>query len=355
MATDAPTQDRTEAPTQFRRDEARRKGQIANSNDLNSGVILLVGAGALWMAGPDLARGWRFWIQRQLSNLPTEWSTRDAENAVQLFIRQGLSSIAILAGILFFAGLGAGILQAGIYVSPQALEVRWNRLSPLDGWKRVVSLAGVVRAFIALSKVAVCVAVVWWVVEGRIPQMPSYALGDLDQSMTKIWELLLQIVMGIAGAFLVLGLADYAFQRWQHERSLMMTRQEMLDEIKHQEGDPEMQARRRSQAREIIAGRAMLEEIPAATVVLTNPTQLAVALRYQPGVTTAPEVIAKGAGETARRIVVRARRHSVPVVERRPVARALFRQVEVGEEIPPHLYYVVSEVIAYVYRLRGVA
>ena len=355
MASDAPTQERTEAPTQFRRDEARRDGRVASSNDLNTGVMLLVGAAALWLSGPDLAQGWRFWLQQQLRHLPSEWSTRDAENAVQLFMRQGLASVAMLAGVLFFAGLGSGILQAGIYVSPKALEVRWNRLSPLDGWKRVVSLAGVVRALIALSKVAVCMAVVWWLVEGRRSQMSSYAQGDLDQSVTQIWQLLSQILMGIAGAFLVLGLADYAFQRWQFERSLMMTRQEMLDEIKHQEGDPEMQARRRSQAREIIAGRAMLEEVPAATVVLTNPTQLAVALRYQPGVTTAPQVVAKGAGETARRIVVRARRHSVPVVERRPVARALFRQVEVGEEIPPHLYYVVSEVIAYVYRLRGVA
>ena len=153
---------------------------------------------------------------------------------------------------------------------------------------------------------------------------------------------------------LLIGAVDYGWQWWQNEKKLRMSREELKRERKDDEGDPQIQARRRQRAREIVSQRRMLEEVPKATLIITNPTHLAIALRYERGVNSAPVVIAKGRDQFALQISARARRHGIPVVERKPVARALFKMVKVGHEIPQTLYVAVSEVLGYVYRLRGV-
>jgi flagellar biosynthetic protein FlhB len=192
----------------------------------------------------------------------------------------------------------------------------------------------------------------WAVLRGRGGLLVAAGDGDVGHLAARGWDLTLRLALSVAAALFLLGAADYGFQRFRFERALRMTRQEVKEELKREEGDPAVRARVRQVQREM-ARRRMMAAVPKASVVVTNPTHVAVALRYERGVTAAPRVVAKGEGFVAERIKELARRHGVPVVERRPLARALFKAVAIGQEIPRELFYVVAEVLAYVYRLRG--
>jgi flagellar biosynthetic protein FlhB len=191
-------------------------------------------------------------------------------------------------------------------------------------------------------------------IKGRFARLTAFDKQNLASVVGQTWEIGLLLSLAVAAAFVLVGVVDYILQRLRFEASLRMTRDELKEEIKREEGDPHVKARIRKLAREL-SRRRMMRDVPRAAVVVTNPTHLAIALRYDKGTLGAPRVVAKGAGYVARRIVETARRHGVPVVERKPVAQALYKAVKVGHEIPAALYQAIAEVLAYVYRLRGVA
>src|SRR5579871_3611553 len=343
---------KTEAPTQRRREEARRQGMVAFSMDLAGAIQLLVAVVVLAVSGASIGQGFlalaRYDLggQRQVALDPL-----GMQGLVSSLLGSGAELLGRLMGLVFAAGLAVGLLQTGFQFTPELLSLRWERLSLVAGWGRLFSLSTVVRALTSLLKVAVVAALAYWVVRGRTVPIAFLSEATLRDAVARAWDLAMRLALAIASGLVLIGVLDYAYQRFRLERSLRMTRQELKEEIKREDGDPQIKGRIRRLQREM-AQRRMMREVPKATVVITNPTHLAVALRYDRATMASPRLVAKGSGFIADRIVAEARQYQVPIVQRPPLAQALYGTVKLGQEIPAELYYVVAEVLAYVYRLR---
>jgi flagellar biosynthesis protein FlhB len=346
-------QSRTEAPTPRRREEARDEGQVALSPDLSTGLILLAGLAVMAVAAQSFASGLLTYVRADLLH---SWVADFTPEEVQrLFVTQfgrGLTLIGSTLGLVLVVGLAVGVLQVGVHFVPGLAAFKWERLAPANGWGRVFSASAGFRGLIAILKLLAVGVVVYWVLRGKAAQIADLTEVGLATSTHQAWVIAVHLALAVAGSLVLIGLTDYVFQRWRHEQTMRMTRQELKEEVKREEGDPQIKARVRKLQREA-AKKRMMEDVPRATVVITNPTHLAVALRYDRASMTAPKVVAKGAGHVAQRIIDLARRHAVPVVERKPLAQALFKTVKIGQDIPAALYYVVAELFAYLYRLRG--
>jgi flagellar biosynthetic protein FlhB len=269
-------------------------------------------------------------------------------------LTRGLQISAVLLALLFLSALVVMVAQVGFQIVPELASPNWQRIDPANGWRRVFGIPALLRGGAAVLKVTITAGLALVLIKGRFSRLAGLDRQSLASAVGQTWDLVLRLSLAAAAAFVVVGVIDYIFQRLRYELSLRMTREELKEEIKREEGDPHIKARIRKLGREL-SQRRMMRDVPRATVVITNPIHLAIALRYDKGPLSAPRVVAKGAGHVAKRIVETARRHAVPVVERKPVAQALYKAVQVGEEIPAALYHAVAEVLAYVYRLRGVA
>lgn len=344
---------KTEAPTQRRREEARQQGQVAFSADLVGAVQLLVAVVALSVNGASLGRGLLALARRDLSgNGQKVLDPLSVQGLFASLFSNGAELVGFLLGMIFAAAVAVGLMQTGFQFTPALLTLHWDRLSPATGWSRLFSLSTTVRALTSLLKVVIVAALAYWVIKGRVIQIAYLGETALKDALARIWDLAMRLALAIAGGLALVGVLDYGYQRFRLERSLRMSRQELKEELKREEGDPQIKGRVRRLQREM-AQRRMMREVPKATVVVTNPTHLAVALRYARETMASPRLVAKGSGLVADRIVAEARRHQVPIVQRPPLAQALYRTVKLGQEIPAELYYVVAEVLAYVYRLRG--
>lgn len=346
---------RTEAPTPRRREEARAQGRVVVSMELTAGLLLLAAVGVLWFAsrgmGADLLEAVRFGM---LSSSARELGPHQTHELLTGFVVRGAQILAVLFGLLLAVSLGAMLGQAGFRVLPALAAPNWERVHPAAGLKRMFSLPALLRGGVATAKVTLTLVLGVLLIKGRFARLAVFDQQNLPSAAAQTWDIALLLGLAVAVAFLVVGAVDYILQRLRFEASLRMTREELKEEMKREEGDPHIKARIRKMAREL-SQRRMMRDVPRATVVVTNPTRLAIALRYDKGALGAPRVVAKGAGYVARRIVETARRHGVPVVERKPVAQALYKAVQVGQEIPAALYQAIAEVLAYVYRLQGIA
>lgn len=348
-------QQKTEAATPRKREEARRQGRVASSGDLTSGLLLFVSTCVLWLGGEYVAGVLREGMISGLRDIspaelaPTELMAR----AVQFFTYL-LQAGGALALTMFATTILVGLLQSGFAISTEPLSPDWGRMSPIKGWSRIMGIHSFARGVNLFLKVGVIAIAVWWFFSGGSENSIVGTYGSLPTAVAAGWNAGIMLALAIAAGLVLLGLADYLFQRWRFEQDLMMSRQEIRDEHKQEEGDPMLRARIRKLQREAANSR-MLRDVPSATVVLTNPTHLAIALRYDRSRDTAPTVVAKGSGAFAKRIARIARENGVPVLERKPIARALYGAVQVGSEIPPVLYHVIAEILAYVYKLRNAA
>ncbi|HVE38324.1 MAG TPA: flagellar biosynthesis protein FlhB [Planctomycetota bacterium] len=347
-------EERTEPATPRRREEARGRGQVARSADLSSAVILLAAALALRFLGRPLAGS----IFSSASTVLEGLAFVDGDPAL-LLSQFGGAFMAVLLGFLPFVGillaaaLGANLAQVGFLFSAGPLTPDFNRIDPVSGFGRLLSIRGLVRILGGLVKVgAVGVVVLWTLWAERVRLVELSGLG-FEQILAVAVDLMLTMSLRAALALLVLAIADYGFQKWQYERDLRMSKRELREELRRYEGDPAIRERRRAIQQQLALQRMMLG-VPGATVVVTNPTHLAVAIRYEKSM-EAPQVVAKGAEQLARRIRESALENGVPIVERKDLARALYRSVDVGGSIPPDLYQAVAEILAYVYRIKGIA
>jgi flagellar biosynthetic protein FlhB len=344
--------ERTEAATPRRREEARQEGQVAYSHELTSGLLLLAGTVALALTAQALGGSLLHAVRSGL--LVPAGLELDAGTTQGLFatlFRRGVELVGFLLGFLFLAGVGVGILQVGFYLTPTLLGVNWERISPASGWGRILSKNSAIRGLGSLVKIALVAILAYWMLKGRLGEIASLNEGTLARATGVAWGIVIRLAMALAGGLALVGILDYLWQRWRYELSLRMSKYELKQEMKEHEGDPDVRARLRKVRAEIAKNR-MFKDVPKATMVVTNPTHLAVALRYEVGVMPAPKVVAKGSGAVAKYIVDLARRHNVPIVERKPLAQALYATVRVGQQIPAELYLVVAELLAYVYRLR---
>jgi len=260
-----------------------------------------------------------------------------------------LMSPAFLTAVL--SGLAVNYLQVGFLFTAEPVAFKLERLNPVEGAKRVFSRRALFELAKAVLKVALVSLVAFLFVRSRLESLFTVQYLDVAGMWQKLSHLSLSLSLWIGVVFLTLAVLDYLYQRYEHHTNLKMTKQEVKEEAKQMEGDPQLKARLRERRRRMVTQR-MMQEVPRATVVITNPTELAVALRYREEEESAPVVVAKGAALMARRIRELAAEHGVPQVENKPVARLLYDQVEVGQEIPVELYQAVAEILAIVYSLR---
>jgi flagellar biosynthetic protein FlhB len=256
-------------------------------------------------------------------------------------------------GIVLAAALAANLVQVGFLFTAQPLSPDFDRINPVSGFARLFSARGLVRIVAGLFKLSAVAVVVLWTMWAERVRLVELSGLPFEQILAVAVDLMLTLSLRAAAVLLVLALFEYGFQRWQHERDLRMSKREVREELKRYEGDPRIRERRRALQQQLALQRMILG-VPGATVVVTNPTHLAVALRYEKSM-EAPVVVAKGAEQLARRIRESALEHDVPVIERKDLARALYRSVDVGQTIPAGLYQAAAEILAFVYRLKGLA
>ena len=347
-------QERTEKATGKKRQEARKKGQVAQSREISSAMILLTALGVFYFAG-----SWIFWnlsgiisgVFQNIGSLHFADITDASAFSIEYFSQFMLVLLPIFMPIAI-VGFVANVMQVGFLFSSEAIALKPNKLNPISGMKRFVSLKSMVELGKSIIKVLFIGGIAYLLVKSEIQEFPMLIHREVGQILVFIARVSLKVCFFVCVALIVLAIIDYIYQRWQYEQDLKMTKQEVKDEQKQTYGDPKVKARIRGVQMEM-ARRRMMEAVPEADVVITNPTRLAVALKFDAREMIAPRVLAKGAGHIAGRIREIAREHQIPVVEEKPLAQALYKMVEIGDYIPAELYRAVAEVLAYVYRLKG--
>ncbi|NQU76810.1 MAG: flagellar biosynthesis protein FlhB [Planctomycetes bacterium] len=342
--------ERTEAPTQRRREQSRQRGQVARSQDLSSAVSLLGALLALNLLGTKILAVLGKLLGQMLGTSDAApWDINSIGQTVRMC---GWSVAMVLAPLLMtvmIAGLLSNLLQVGILFTGEPLKPNLNKLSPLSGLKRLFSKRSLIRLVMSLGKVFIIGWIAYMTIASRMGQiMASSGVGH--RKLIAIGgELVFLLSIRIGVVLLGLAILDYLFQRWQNEQDMKMTRHDLKEDLKRMEGDPLIRSRRQRVARQLAMQR-MSQDVPRSTVVVTNPTHLAVALLYKDGM-NAPRVLAKGADLMAIRIRQIAAASGVPIVERKAIAQTLFKNCRVGDEIPVKLYQAVAEILAYVYEL----
>ena len=313
--------------------------------------MLTVALCVLWVYGDDAMRLIAGGMVESLSNFDMAMVS-DGDATVMRSIGRLTTTVAPILGVMFAAGIVVNVTQVGLVLTPSKLAPKLSHLSPLAGVKRILSVRGWMRLAFGIFKVGVIAVVAYISIVMDAESVMSLATLTTGQTASLMFRVLMRTGAFIAAALLILALAEFAFQKWKHEQDLMMTDQELRDEMKENEGDPEVAQRRRQMQRQMMAQRAD-NDVPTADVVVSNPTELAIAIRYDPHTMPAPVVVAKGAGVMAQKIRRIALENEIPVVERKPLAQFLYKTVEVGGEVPPDQYQAVAEVLRYVYQLKG--
>ncbi|MBV9849490.1 MAG: flagellar biosynthesis protein FlhB [Armatimonadetes bacterium] len=338
--------------TPKRREEARKKGQVARSAELGAAATLLALILALHVLLPgdaglsllrDTQAAFRFGGHDALTFGDVQrWQMTGLLWAGRLLLPTLLLALAL--------GLAVGVGQVGFHIAPEALAPQWQRVNPASGLKRLFSLRGTVELVKSLLKLLFIGGVCYGALHGVIAsgEMLGLTRKPLPEALGVVGGLLWMLGLRVAVALFILAIADYAYQKYDHEKNLRMSMSEIKQEMKQSEGDPQVKARVRRLQREM-SKRRMMQDVPKATVVITNPTHYAVALHYEHGM-GAPKVLAKGQDEIARRIKEIAQENNVPLVENKPLAQTLYRTVEIGDEIPADLYEAVAQVLAFVFR-----
>ena len=344
--------DKRHEPTPRRRQQAREQGQVAKSQDLSSAALLLAALLVLSYLGQPLAE---FLATLFREHLASAWLTVDSQATSHQLLQIGAGLALYLLpilGLILLAAILAHLAQVGLLYLPQRLSPDAARISPLANFGRIFSLASGVHLGFGLAKVAAIVAVAAYCMWGERSRLMGLAEKPAAEIAAYVFHIMLWTGIKIASALLVLSLLDYGYQFWKHERDLKMTTQELREELKQQQGDPLVAARRKQVQRQLANGR-LASAVPRADVIVTEPAEVAIALAYDDAKMDAPIVLAKGAGLLAQRICRLALDHSVPVVERPVLARALHKSVDVNRPVPAEQYAAVAEMIKYVYELNG--
>ncbi len=348
--------EKTQDPTPHRRQKAREEGQVAKSQDLGSAVLLILGPMTLLMLGGGLVEFLGGFTRHQLGGgwllSQTRFSVADAVTVYRSTLSTLSEHLLPILLLLFLGAVAVNVLQIGFLFLPQKLIPDITRLDPLKGLQRLFSLSGAVRLTFGLFKIAVIAVVAFLSLYDHRDTILALSGMGVGEIAAYLVEILLWTAIKIGIALLVLAILDYGFQKWKYEQDIKMTTQEIREEMKNLEGSPEVIARRKMVQRQLALNR-LSNAVPKADMVIANPTELAVAVQYQPETMAAPTVVAKGGGVLAQRIRKLALERGIPIVERKPLAQALYREVNVDQPVPEDKYAAVAEVLAYVYQLQG--
>ena len=346
-------QEKTEQPTGKKLEKARGKGQVPKSPEVSSALIILCATAVLLAAGPWIFRSLMELMQGVFQNLGTLNLQGESVRTFlgEIFVRFLIIMSPIMISVVV-VGVAANLVQVGFLFTMEPLTPKLSKFNPITGMKKFVSLRSLTELIKSVLKILYIGTIAWLVLRGELDSLPSLIHMSVGQIIGFIGVTCLKVMFYVGLAMMVLAVIDFTYQRWQHNKDLMMTKQEVKDEHKQSEGDPKVKSRIRQVQREM-AARRMMAAIPDADVVITNPTHLAIAIKYDSKEMFAPQIVAKGAGLVAERIRTIAGENDVPVVENKPLAQALFKSTEVDDFVPADLFRAVAEVLAYVYRLKG--
>jgi len=348
------SQEKTEEPTPKKREDSKKKGQVTRSRELNTTVVLLASSIGLISFGKGMGAGIMSIFK---DTLAIERSTMYADNARLVSeLGNALYEMFMLfmpfIGVLLVTALLGPMLVGGWVFSTKAAAPKMSKINPLKGLKRIFSVKGLMELVKALAKVGLIASTAWLFIESYSSELLSLGNLHYEYAIMRGLELVGWLFLMLSGATLAIAFIDVPFQLWQHTKQLRMSKQEIKDEHKRTEGDPEIKGRIRRTQQEMAMNR-MMEELPQADVIVTNPTHFAVALKYDPATMSAPIVLAKGTDLIAFRIRDIGRKHTIPVYEAPPLARALYYSVDIKQEVPTGLFYAVAQVLAYVFQLKN--
>ncbi len=345
--------DKTEAPTGQRLEKAREEGQVGVSTELNTAIIMLASVSLLQGPGKSLVDAMRTILLHAITSLPQAELTEASLGSNFLNILSLLiPGMAYM--LLGFAAIGSVVTlaQTRFLWAGKLMGFKFGRLNPIKNLQRIFSTHGLIELGRAILKLTVVGWMAYAYLQDNLQQIMQLGLMDLMSGLGVLTQLALGLATRVGTAYLFLAFVDFIYQRWNHMRGLKMSKDEVKEEFRQQEGDPMLKARIRQQGRKMARMR-MMANVPKANVVITNPTHLAVAIQYDHSNMVAPKVVAKGANLVAFRIADIAREHQIPVVQNIPVARAIYSGVEIDQEIPPELYAAIAEILVYVYRVKG--
>ncbi|AWB44310.1 flagellar biosynthesis protein FlhB [Paenibacillus sp. CAA11] len=345
--------EKTEKATPKKRQDARKKGQVAKSMDVSGGLVLLSAFLCLLVFGD--------YYKKHLVSLYTDIFLHrlsmeiTKESVIAMFGNIGMQVLLLLAPVLLtvmVVGIIANYIQVGFLLTGDPLKLKFSKLDPIKGFKNIFSMRSMVEFLKSVLKLVIIGVLVYMTLMDEKENISKLGHLGAEQTFSYTASLTMKLGLEIGVALLVLAAADYMYQRYSHEKSLKMSKQDIKDEYKKMEGDPLIKGKIRERQRRMAMQR-MMQEVPKADVIITNPTHFAVALKYDGSEMDAPQIIAKGQDYVALRIKEIAKEHGVITMENKPLARALFSRAEIGDSIPADLFQAVAEVLAYVYKLKG--
>ncbi|MFC4735620.1 flagellar biosynthesis protein FlhB [Bacillus daqingensis] len=345
-------QEKTEKATPKKRLESRNKGQVAKSTDVNTAFILMLVFLLFWLMGSYITQELMAMLRFTFTDFMLMELTE--ENLHMLMLEFSFQAFLITAPVMLAAGaagVAANLLQVGVLFAPEAIKMKLEKIDPIKGFKRIFSIRALVEFLKSMMKILLVGIVTGGVMYFFIDDLLRLGLYSIRDGMMLIGRLI--VIMGLAVAFLLIFLAilDYMYQKYDFEKNIRMSKQDVKDEYKKTEGDPLIKSKIKEKQRQMAMSR-MMQEVPKADVVITNPTHYAIALKYDENAMEAPVITAKGVDYIALKIKNTARQHEVVMVENRPLARALYAEAEIGDQVPEDLFKAVAEVLAYVYRIQ---
>jgi len=344
--------ERTESPSARRLEQARSEGRVPQSRELTAFLVLAAATGGFWVLGA--------WFTQQAGAIVRQGLTFERAAAFETdamahsFVALSWESLLLMAPVFLLtalAAIAAPFALGGLNFAPDAMAPNFSRMDPIKGVQRMFSWHSVGELVKAILKALLIGGVIYWVVQRQQGQLFALILQSVEPALASFGHMLVFAMIGLVAGLALIAAMDVPFQLWRYYAGLRMTKEEVRQEMKEMEGDPHLKARIRSQQREM-ARKRMMAEVPKADVIVTNPTHYAVALKYDRDRMGAPQVVAKGMSLVAQKIRELAVTHQVPVVEAPPLARALYRHTEIGEQVPAALYTAVAEILAYVYQLN---
>jgi flagellar biosynthetic protein FlhB len=344
--------EKTEEPTQRKQEESRKKGQVTKSAELSSVFVILAAFVALKSASPYIYEKMTGYMRFAFTEI----------NVREDFTIQSIHFVIMNAGVVFMEAIMPVMLsvlvvsvvvlflQVGFNFTPDVIMPQFSRINPISGFGRIFSKRSLVELVKSLVKISVVGYLIFRFIQKETSRIPALMMSELAESFTVLASIIYDLAFQIAMIILVLAFLDYGYQWWEHMQNLKMSKQEVKEEMKQTEGNPQVKGKIREKQR-AMAMRRMMSEVPKADVVVTNPTHFAIAIKYEAGM-EAPVVIAKGSDFIAQRIKEIAKENDIVIVENKPLAQTLFKTTEIGDMIPDDLYKAVAEVLAYVYRLK---
>lgn len=343
---------KTEKATPKKRRDERKKGNIFFSNDAVSVVVLLACFATIRLIGPAIVTELEQFLRYCMAAAAQSGSTLTGQTGelMMQFLLAFVKTAGPILAVAALAGVAATFFQTKLLISGEALKPKWSRLNPIQGVRRLFSLRSLIEALKGLLKIGILLMMIYQFIADIVTVITKYLYADVVSAGSHLFQISFQMVIKIMVAYIVLAGADIFYQWWDYERQIRMSKQEIKEEYKQMEGDPQVKGKIKEVQRRMAQSR-MMQQVPQADVVIRNPTHYAVALRYRPEQDAAPVVLAKGQDSLALRIVKVAEEHKVSVVENVPLARALYATTELNRPIPPELYNAVAEVLVYLYRM----